>query len=475
MSTTVISPRQLTATLVVCASDAKETWRASWSDSLGRYLICDGTSDQVEINAAFVALPVGGGSVYLTEGTFTLSGSIAWAISNTALIMNSGTYLFMSNGSNATPVLVGNVAGPTIENVLITGGRVDGNRAGNAGANVECINFQYVDNSRVTNVSVYNSVDDGIDLDYSVGNVIENIYATNCNGSGVHVSTGSLRTTVNNIVSSANGQDATRDANVGRGAVDLYISTTGSTVSNVKSYQDRNGVLIRTNGVTLNNITVIEPIKNAIRFSTDDPATGPVGDFDLWGINIANIVVDMNSVNFDAVYAVPDAGRVIEGVTITDVKVRNIASGYAAVNIGCRRSLVSGVWVHGASTGYGVYETDPGGGSAYGNNTVIGTSPLGINLDTLVVLSSATSRMKDSLFRETENSGTATITAAAVAVVVNHGVAFTPTIVQITPTEWGNATKAWVTAIGASQFTINVDAVPGVATAIFNWYAAVSD
>lgn len=76
MSTAVISPRQLTATIVVCASDALETWRASWSNSLGRYLICDGTADDVEIQAALNALPNNTGNVHLSTGKFYIASPI---------------------------------------------------------------------------------------------------------------------------------------------------------------------------------------------------------------------------------------------------------------------------------------------------------------------------------------------------------------------------------------------------------------
>jgi len=55
-------------TLVVAASDAKDTVNADY--------ICDGTADESEIETALSALPVSGGTVYLTEGTFSIGSSI---------------------------------------------------------------------------------------------------------------------------------------------------------------------------------------------------------------------------------------------------------------------------------------------------------------------------------------------------------------------------------------------------------------
>ena len=72
-------------------------------------------------------------------------------------------------------------------------------------------------------------------------------------------------------------------------------------------------------------------------------------------------------------------------------------------------------------------------------------------------------------------SGTATITAAATTVVVTHGLAATPTRVFVSPTLLSSSNKWWVTTIGATTFTINVDVVPGAGTAIFDWRAQVGE
>lgn len=66
------------ATLVVAASDAAP------QSKLGADFVCDGTADEVEINAAISALPAPGGKVVLTEGTFELASAVA-LVSNTTL------------------------------------------------------------------------------------------------------------------------------------------------------------------------------------------------------------------------------------------------------------------------------------------------------------------------------------------------------------------------------------------------------
>jgi hypothetical protein len=72
----------------------------------------------------------------------------------------------------------------------------------------------------------------------------------------------------------------------------------------------------------------------------------------------------------------------------------------------------------------------------------------------------------------TEASGTATVASGATTTVVTHGLGVTPTAahVNVTPTNnMGNATKFWISTVGATTFTINVNSDPGATTATFAW------
>jgi len=59
-----------TATITVAASDSTSTAKAQAD------YVCDGSNDQAEIQNAINALPTGGGTIRLTEGTFNCAGSI---------------------------------------------------------------------------------------------------------------------------------------------------------------------------------------------------------------------------------------------------------------------------------------------------------------------------------------------------------------------------------------------------------------
>jgi len=72
-----------------------------------------------------------------------------------------------------------------------------------------------------------------------------------------------------------------------------------------------------------------------------------------------------------------------------------------------------------------------------------------------------------------KNSGTATIAAAATAIVQAHGCSYTPVngdiAVVLTNQPTNDIGDVWVDTIGAANFTINCRNVPGMATAIFAW------
>lgn len=70
------------------------------------------------------------------------------------------------------------------------------------------------------------------------------------------------------------------------------------------------------------------------------------------------------------------------------------------------------------------------------------------------------------------NRGTATIPSGATSVAVTHGLGRTPDAeeIMVTPTLLSAATKFWVSAIGATTFTITTDIDPGAGTATFAWH-----
>jgi len=100
-----VVPTGRTATLTVAANDASATVK-NQAD-----YVCDGTADNVQIQAALDALPDGGGEVALSEGTFNISAPIevykaSVSFRNTVLRGRGfgATRIFLSDNSNCNMI-----------------------------------------------------------------------------------------------------------------------------------------------------------------------------------------------------------------------------------------------------------------------------------------------------------------------------------------------------------------------------------
>jgi hypothetical protein len=82
--------------------------------------------------------------------------------------------------------------------------------------------------------------------------------------------------------------------------------------------------------------------------------------------------------------------------------------------------------------------------------------------------------IRDNQGYATESSGIAAAAQGTTSITINHGLAMTPVLkdITVTPTNsLGNATKFWVSNPTSTQFNINVNADPGATTATFAWKA----
>lgn len=79
------------------------------------------------------------------------------------------------------------------------------------------------------------------------------------------------------------------------------------------------------------------------------------------------------------------------------------------------------------------------------------------------------------LDRAIGNSGTGTVVNGTTSIAVTHGLASTPTRVQITLTSsLGSASEIYVSAKAATTFTVTVNTDPG-ADVTFDWMASVGE
>ena len=162
------------ATKIVAASDSLETGRADY--------ICDGISDEDEINAAIGALPSYGGVVYLLEGTYVVDGAITIDKSNVALIgAGAGTVIKIKDGYNAD---IDVISADTKDHLLIANLKIDGNKANQTAGAMRGIWFDTVTDSKIVHCWVEDMLGSvGVVLEASSNNTIS---GNTCQGNGRH-------------------------------------------------------------------------------------------------------------------------------------------------------------------------------------------------------------------------------------------------------------------------------------------------
>lgn len=159
------------------------TSAAGWTADDCDYL-CDGTSDQAEINAAIAALPSGGGEVLLLDGTYNISSSITVNKANVSLRgCGAATVLTRKfNGTSANGVISCSAANCTISHLAIDGDKGSYTNENNRGvyATTSAANFTIED------LSIQNSRD-GIYVGGMTGGCITGCRIKNSGAYGVYV------------------------------------------------------------------------------------------------------------------------------------------------------------------------------------------------------------------------------------------------------------------------------------------------
>jgi hypothetical protein len=116
------------ATKLVAASNASAQMIAAAD------YVCDGTADEVQINAALAALPSGGGAVALSEGTFALAAPVVYPKARCTLRgMGMGATVLRVVNAGGAPINT-NIVQVNNDFCAISDLTVDGNKANNATA-----------------------------------------------------------------------------------------------------------------------------------------------------------------------------------------------------------------------------------------------------------------------------------------------------------------------------------------------------
>ena len=223
------------ATYVVAASDSAHEYEADY--------ICDGTADQVQIQAAIDALPATGGEVLLLDGTYNIE--VALVMDSYQTLRGCGRNTILTTSTvNLTFLRAVGGAGTEKIGIVIADLQIDGG----AGAVSEMgIYFKYVDYSLIQNVysrrhaSGTGSYLSGIYLYYSDFNTITD---NTCQGNGYY---GIF------LYSSSDFNSVTANTCQGNGyyGVELYTSSNNTVTSNICQGNSSSGIWV--SNTSLNN------------------------------------------------------------------------------------------------------------------------------------------------------------------------------------------------------------------------------
>src|SRR5262249_49477777 len=159
------------------------------------------------INNAFSALPASGGSVYLMEGTYTLSAAISIPNNTTLGGAGTATIITLPNAQNGSYNMITNSDTSTGTNVTIENLLIDGNKANQSSGSMKGIFFNGLGSNttrsggKVLSVTAQNVFGGyGIMLIGSANNTINGNTSDNNGSAGIYLSSSTTNSTVSGNV-----------------------------------------------------------------------------------------------------------------------------------------------------------------------------------------------------------------------------------------------------------------------------------
>lgn len=401
--------------------------------------ICDGTDDQVQINAAIDSLVDSSGKkipgvIYLLEGTYSISSSINFDNTGSAGSIDSGKSLIGTGAGTILKKAVGSsefsvISAANIANVLISQLQIDGSQTAGGGVDFNTVTYSKVDKIWIKGLNESAGMKAGVWLEGSSYNVISNVtikefnftpgttangielasnsdnnivcqnYISQCSKVSLFVGSASEKNVVcDNIIVDAIGAEdgygaiwVRGDNNVvrnnivsgcahhGIGIDGDYCTVSGNSVTN----NDKVGIILSSTGGTLEGTTPV-PAYVVIKDNV-------ISDNDLGGIKInkseggntisGNMLYDNGASGaYDGIFVVSDSSyNLISGNYIYDSLPADTTGGYG-INIGTSaNNYLAANYINGAGyfgTGYDRRIKDLGTNTKYTGKDKITVEPV---------------------------------------------------------------------------------------------------
>lgn len=432
-------------TVMVAASDASKKARV-----LASYR-CDGTADDVGIQAAIDSLPSGGGKVVLSEGTFTLAALIDLTTRSDVEIEGVGwaTILKMGDGVDAAGVL----GGGAVSRIYLHDFQIDGNRANNTLGNGLRFLTGTAADCRIERLYIHDADQRGMSITGDRFHV-SHCFIKDCDNAGIGLNSGADGCIIiDNEISSCDGDG-------------IFVGSAQCTIAGNKCHENSD------TGINIGGTGGHICIGNECYLNDNS------------GINTggASHLIILGNVCFANGRKV-DTPRSNAGIRIRDDTGDTQTSKYVVCNGNRCYEDDTTYALPGGALGqlYGIEIDSPAGTKTpdnliiQGNElTVIDAAPGGWTAILRTDVGSTTA-IRNNLGDVTENSGTATLVNGQTSIAVTHGLDVTPVAgdIMVTPIEaWGAMTEFYIDTYTATQFTIHADQDP-TQDVDFAWKAVV--
>jgi hypothetical protein len=292
------APTGRCATFTIAANDSTAAAKAQAD------YICDGTSDEVQINTALAAVPATGGKVMLLAGNYSIAAPIVidQAGINLCGEGSKATLVTLANGSNCDMVTV-NTASESLAYLLINDIQFNGNAAGQAAGThrgfYQNAGAGWVYDIHMHNVEFFYMKGNGIEVNTQWGMILDSITIEYCGGHGVVINGGADGKIVHSKIISNTGSA-------------IYVSSSVTTATYTKILNNHLDAGVSNYGIYLNgSLCVIKGNTIPDSANLNHEGIRVVGD---------NNLVDGNTIVVD------DATKMLYGIHLISGADKNIVS-----------------------------------------------------------------------------------------------------------------------------------------------------